>query len=260
MFAGHFCRTFQLPNALVQGRVRLAEESRVQAQNPYLFRIYGPIERTLPALNSLTINFVNQGGVNGVPPFISPNIHVPALTHFHLSSSLHPLSWYPTLQETLVPHILDQLKSLTLLNVCMEIDKLIDMLREATSLEELKFNSKSSNWTVRDNISFLETLSINGPGTNPEEPGSVSIAPRLRKIGLWVDDMCSELLQSYTSLIQARRRQDPENAVFQGIDHFRVLLMLDKNRPDVIQAIAPLLVISDSRGQKLVDVELVEVD
>ena len=245
---------------LVQGRVRLGEEGGVQ--DPFrdsLSSIERPTELTLPALNLLTINLIHREGLNNVPPFIPPNLRVPALTHFHLSSGPRPLSWYPTLQEMLVPRILGQLKSLTFLNVRMGTDQLIDVLRKTTSLEDLKFNSRGSNWDLRDNISFLDTLSITGPSTNPEERGSALVAPRLRKIGLWVEDMCSELLQSYISLIQARRREDPENTVFQGTDDFRVLLMLDKNRPDVMQAIAPLLVLSGWRGQKLVDVELVEV-
>jgi hypothetical protein len=165
----------------------------------------------------------------------------------------------PVLNETLVPQILGQLKSLTLLQVRMIPDRLINVLKMTTSLEELKFNSTDSNWNLEDNVYFLDTLSIKGANANPGEP-STFIAPRLRNIGLWVDGFCGELLPSYTSLILARRLEDPENAAYQGIEDFRVLLMLDKNRPDLIHVIAPLLVMRGSRGEKLVDVELVEVN
>ena len=128
-----------------------------------------------------------------------------------------------------------------------------------TSLEELKFNSKDANWDVRarDNIYFLDTLSIKGVNANAGEPSNTFIAPHLRKIGLWVDGMCGELLKSYASLIQARRVEDP---AYQGTNDFRVSLMLDENRPDLIHGIAPLLVMRGSRGEKLVDVELVGVN
>ena len=131
-----------------------------------------------------------------------------------------------------------------------------------TSLEELKFNSKDANWDVRarDNIYFLDTLSIKGANANAGEPSNTFIAPRLRKIGLWVDGMCGELLKSYASLIQARRGEDLENAAYHGTNDFRVSLMLDENRPDLIHGIAPLLVMRGSRGEKLVDVELVGVN
>ena len=243
---------------LVQGRVRLAEDTGVQ--DPFrdsLPHVNQSTELTLPALNLLTIDFVHRLNSNGVPPFISPNLRVPALQHFHFSSGPHPFNWHPALHETLAPQTLGQLKSLTLSRVRMGPDRLIDVLRMATSLEELKFNSKDSNWDSRawDNIYFLDTLSIKGANANSGEPSDTFIAPRLRKIGLWVDGMRGELLKSYASLIQARRQGDPE-----GADDFGVLLMLDKNRTDLIHAIAPLLVMRGSRGEKLVDVELVGVN
>ena len=245
---------------LVQGRVRLAEETDVQ--DPFrdsLPRVNQSTELTLPALNLLTIDFVHRLNSNGVPPFISPNLRVPALQHFHFSSSRHSFNWHPTLHETLPSRILGQLKSLTLSQVRLGPHGLIDVLRMTTSLEELKFNSKDSNW-ARDNVHFLDALSIKGANANPGEPSITFIAPQLRKIGLWVGEMCGELLKSCASLIQARRAEDPESAAYQGTNDFRVLLMLDKNRPDLIHAIAPLLVMRGSRGEKLVDVELVGVN
>lgn len=248
---------------LVQGRVRLTEEARVRDPlRDSLPRVNQSTELTLPALNLLTIEFAHRlrsANIQHLTPFIPPNLSVPALRHFHFSSKLHPFNWFPVLNETLVPQILGQLKSLTLLQVRMLPDRLINMLRMTTSLEELKFNSMNSNWNLGDNIYFLDTLSIKGANANPGEPSTTFIAPRLRKIGLWVDDKCGELLSSYTSLILSRRLENPENAAYQGTGDFRVLLMLDKDRPDLIHAIAPLLVMRGSRGEKLVDVELVEV-
>ena len=248
---------------LVQGLVRLAEETNVQ--DPFrdsLPRVDQSAELTLPALNLLTIDFAHRLTSNVIPPFISSNLRVPALQHFHFSSSRHPFNWHPALYETLTPQTLGQLKSLTLLRVRIGPHGLIDVLRMTTSLEELKFNSKDANWDVRarDNIYFLDTLSIKGANANAGEPSNTFIAPRLRKIGLWVDGMCGELLKSYASLIQARRGEDLENAAYHGTNDFRVSLMLDENRPDLIHGIAPLLVMRGSCGEKLVDVELVGVN
>jgi hypothetical protein len=139
--------------------------------------------------------------------------------------------------------------------------KLIDVLKMTMSLEELKFNSMDEEWDLRDNIYFIDSLSVSGPSANLGETTETSITcfsitPRLRKIGLWVDDVSGELLQSYASLILARRRKDP---VCHNTSDFRLLLTLHKRRPDMIHAIAPLLVTFGASGQGVVDVELVDV-
>ncbi|KIM36907.1 hypothetical protein M413DRAFT_282102 [Hebeloma cylindrosporum] len=243
---------------LVEGRVRLTLQARVQ--DPFrdsLPLVNESTELTLPALNSLTIEFAHRPGSVHVQPFIPPSVRIPALRHFHFSSVPHSMKWSPVFNEMLNPQILGQLESLTLFQVRMGPHRLLHLLRMTPFLEDLKF--KDTEWILHDYIYFLDTLSIKGSDANPGESNTTFIAARLRMIGLWVESMSGQLLHSYASLIMARGLQDPENAVHQSAEDFRVLLMLDKNHPELIHEIAPLLVMSGPRGQKLVDVELVEV-